>query len=134
MKHSILRKVGAVLLVAGIAIAVPVYAAKHGGPGMMDGKGGGMGGPGSQQMSGMMHDMADQMMGISGQMSKGNLNADMQKRMGGQMRDMATMMDNMSGMMGKGMMMDAAQQKQMDQMRKQMDDMTKSPATAPKKK
>jgi hypothetical protein len=38
------------------------------------------------------------------------------------------------GMMDGGMMMDAAQQKQMDEMRKQMDDMMKSPATAPKKK
>ncbi len=130
MKTSIGRKLGAGLLALAVVAAVPVYAAKHGGPGMMDGKGG----PGSQQMSGMMHDMADQMIGMSGQMSKGNLSADMQKRMGGQMRDMATMMDNMSGMMGKGMMMDAAQQKQMDQMRKQMDEMMKSPATAPKKK
>jgi hypothetical protein len=129
MKHSVIRKVGAVLLIAGIAIAVPIYAAKHGGPGMMDGKGG----PGSQQMSGMMHDMADKMIEMSGQMSKGNLSADMQKRMGGQMRDMATMMDNMSGMMGKGMMMDAGMQKQMDQMRKQMDEMTKGTSTPAKK-
>ncbi len=128
MKTAIGRKLSAGLLALAVVLAVPVYAAKHGGPGMMDGKGGMM------QMSGMMHDMADQMIGMSGQMSKGNLSADMQKRMGGQMRDMATMMDNMSGMMGKGMMMDAGMQKQMDQMRKQMDEMMKGSSTPAKKK
>jgi len=40
----------------------------------------------------------------------------------------------MSGMMGKGMMMDAPQQKQMDEMRKQMDGMMKGSPMAPKKK
>jgi len=130
MKTAIGRKLSASLLALAVVLAVPVYAAKHGGPGMMDGKGG----PGSQQMSGMMHDMSMEMGKMSGQMSKGNLSADMQKRMGGQMRDMATMMDNMSGMMGKGMMMDAGMQKQMGQMRKQMDEMMKGSSTPAKKK
>lgn len=76
-------------------------------------------------MSGMLHDMADKMMEMSGQMSKGNLDADKQKQMGGQMREMATMMDSMSGMMGKGMMSDSEMQKRMEQMRKQMDGMMK---------
>ncbi|HLD14722.1 MAG TPA: hypothetical protein VJB18_08425 [Burkholderiales bacterium] len=130
MKHSILRKVGAVLLIVGIVLAVPVYAAKHGGPGMMDGKGG----PGSQQMSGMMHDMSGEMKEMSGAMGKGNMNADMQKQMAKQMKEMAGMMENMSGMMGKGMMMDAGMQKQMGQMRKQMDQMMKDKPASPAKK
>lgn len=36
---------------------------------------------------------------------------------------MAQMMDMMSGMVGKGMMMNPDQQKQMEQMRRQMDQM-----------
>lgn len=133
MKTAIGRKLGAGVLALAVVLAVPVYAAKHGGPGMMDGKGGGMGGPGMMQMSGMMHDMADQLMAMTGDMGQGKLSAAQQKQTAERMRTMATMMDNMSGMMGKGMMMDAGMQKQMDQMRKQIDEMMKSPA-APKKK
>lgn len=124
MKHSVLRRVRAVLLIAGIAIAVPVHAQM--GSGMMDAKKGGPG-SGAQQMSAMTHDMADQMMGMSGEMSQGNLSAAQQKQMSERMRKMATMMDDMSGMIGKGMMMDADAQKRMDQMRKQMDGMMKRP-------
>lgn len=84
-----------------------------------------MGGPGAQQMGGMMHDMADQMMEMSGRMSQGRMTAEQQKQMSARMRTMATMMDRMSGMAGKGMMMDTDMQKQMGEMRKQMDDMMK---------
>jgi hypothetical protein len=104
MKTTIGRKLGAGLLALAVVVAVPVYAAKHGGPGMMDGKGGGM-----MQMSGMMHDMADQMLSMSGDMGQGKLSAAQQKQMADRMRTIAVMMDNMSGMMGKGMMMDDAQ-------------------------
>jgi hypothetical protein len=122
MKTSIGRKWSAGLLVLAVVLAVPAYAVKHGGPGMMGDQRGGM-----MQMFGMMHDMSMEMDTMSGQMSKGGMPADMQKQTAKRMKQMATMMDDMSGMMGKGMMMDAAQQKQMD-------DMMKSPATAPKKK
>jgi hypothetical protein len=100
------------------------------GGGMMDGKKGD--GPGMQQMSGMMHDLADHMVGMSGDMSKGKLSAAQQKQMSERMREMATMMDQMSGMMGKGMMMDAEMQKQMHGMRGRMDDMMKSGSTTKK--
>ena len=97
-----------------------------------------MGGPqgqGMQQMSGMMHDMCDQAVSMSGQMAHGNLSAAQQKQMAERMRTMGTMMDQMSGMMGKGMMMDDGQQKQMGEMRMQMDNMMKAaPAPAPVKK
>ena len=76
--------------------------------------------------------MADQMMGMSGEMSKGTMSGAQQKQMSERMRKMATMMNDMSGMMGKGMMMDADTQKRMDQMRKQMDEMMHG--DAPKKK
>ena len=89
MKHAILRNVGSALLIGGLAFALPVYAAEHGAPGTMDGKGGVMGASEAQQMSGMM---------------------------------------------GKGTMNDADRLKQMDQMRKQMDDLRQDMPAAPAKK
>jgi len=91
-----------------------------------------MGGPGAQQMGGMMHE-ADQMMEMSGRMSQGQMTPEQQKQMAERMRIMATMMDRMSGMAGKGMMMDADMQKQIGEMRRQMDDMMKGGGTASKK-
>lgn len=113
----------AIALVAGIGLmASPLYADMHGKgmeKGMMGDQKGGM-----TQMSEMMHDMADSMMSMSGEMSKGGMNAARQKQMGDRMREMSMMMDGMSGMsgmMGKGMTMDAEQQQKMTGMRKQMD-------------
>ena len=82
----------------------------------------------------MMHDMADNMMSVSGDMGKGGMSAARQKQMGDRMREMAMMMENMSGMMGKGMMLDAEQQQKMGDMRKQIDamplDTVNTPSTA----
>ena len=46
MKHSVIRKLGAVLLISGIALGFTVHAAEHGAPDTM----GGNAGPGSQKM------------------------------------------------------------------------------------
>lgn len=118
-------------LAAASVFALSLPAGAEMGAGMMDAKKN-VPGSGAQQMSTMEHDMADQMMSMSGEMSRGNMSAAQQKQMSERMRKMATMMDDMSGMMGKGMMMDAENQKRMDQMRKQMDEMTHG--DAPRKK
>ena len=131
----------AIALIAGAGLmAAPLYADMHGNKEM--GKGGGMGGAammGDQkgdmtQMSSMMHDMADNMMSMSGDMGKGGMSAARQKQMGDRMREMAMMMENMSGMMGKGMMLDAEQQQKMGDMRKQMDAMPMDTVKTPSKK
>ena len=112
-------------LIAGFGLmATPLYADTQGKGAMGDQKGG------MTQMSGMMHDMADHMMGMSGEMGKGGMNAARQKQMSERMRSMSLMMDDMSGMMGKGMMMDAEQQKKMHDMRSQIDALPKG-STAP---
>jgi hypothetical protein len=49
------------------------------------------------------------------------------------MRIMATMMDQMSGVMGKGMMMDGPMQKQINDIRMQLDQMMKPAAGGSKK-
>ncbi len=83
------------LFAAGIfALALPVNAQQMGGPGM---KGNSMPGPGAQQMTGLQHDMSTQMMGMAGEMAKGNMNAAQQKLMSERMRMMGTMMGDMSG-------------------------------------
>ncbi|MHB1232210.1 MAG: hypothetical protein ACYCZQ_06490 [Burkholderiales bacterium] len=129
-QHFTLSALLSAFIAAGtFALALPAGAQM--GSGMMDAKNGGPG-SGAQQMSGIEHDMANQMMGMSGEMSKGTMSTMQQKQMGERMRKMATMMDDMSGMMGKGMMMNAENQKRMDQMRKQMDEMRHGEASKKK--
>ena len=106
------------LLMLSFAFALPAVAEM---PGM---KGKQNTGDGTMQMSEMMHDMANGMVSMAGEMDYGNLDSAQQKQMAERMRNMGLMMDNMSNMMGKGMM-DKTQQKQMNDMRKQMDQMMK---------
>jgi hypothetical protein len=129
MKNTVLSKVGSAFLIIGITFAVPAYAEKYGGEGTM-----GMGEKGSQQMSGMMHDISGELNEMSGMMGKGGINPDAMKKMSNQMKQMGDMMENMSGIVGRGTMMDANTQKQMDQIRKQMDLMRKDMLAAPAKK
>ena len=105
------------MLLASMTLSAPLYAQMAGGGGH---KGAG---PGGQQMSGMMHTMANEMMQMSRQMSTGGMDAATQQRMQAHMRDMAGMMEKMSGMMGKGMMMDADMQQQMEQMHERVHEM-----------
>ncbi len=122
MKHNFTSStLLSTLFAAGIfALAVPAYAQM--GPGMM-GANNGAPGSGSQQMSEIQHNMSTQMMGMSGEMSKGNMSPAMQKQMSERMQTMGTMMNNMSGMMGNGTMTNADRQKRMEQMRMQMNTM-----------
>ncbi len=119
MKQSRCNRLGAGLLVLGLALALPAHAQMGGQQGMD--------GPGAQKMGGVMRDMAEQMKLTAGHMSQGKLSAAEQKQTAERLRTMATMLDRISGMVGKGMTMDADMQKQMDQMRKQMDDMMQHP-------
>lgn len=129
MKHSVIGNIGALLLVAGTAFSVPVYAESHAGPGGMmsgsEGMAGGMGTQGAHQMSGLMNDMSGEMKEMSGMMESGNMNPEAMKRMSNQMKEMSGMMNNMSGMMHNGMKMDAGNQHKMGQMRGQMEHMRK---------
>ena len=104
------------MLLASMVLAAPLYAQMAGGGGHK------APGPGGEQMSGMMHTMANEMMQMARQMSTGGMDAGTQQRMQAHMRDMGGMMDKMSGMMGKGMM-DPDMQKQMEQMHERVHDM-----------
>jgi len=118
-KLSGVRQIAPALLIAGLVFAAPVGAQMGG---MMNGS---QGDRGMMKMSGVMHDMADHMVSLSGRMSQGNMTAAQQKQMAESMREMAGMIDNMSSMTGKGMMMGPEQMGNLDAMQKQMDRMMK---------
>jgi len=81
-----------------------------------------------QMMQKMMKDMTQEMMGMTEQMSKGELTPDQRKQMAQRMEMMSGMMHRMSGVEAMPAMNDPEQEKQMDEMRKQMDKiMSKSP-------
>ncbi len=123
MKNSGLGKVGALLLITGIAFAARAYIEKHTGPGAMS-----MGEKcehSARKMAGLMNDMSSEMKKMSGMIDSDSMNPDTMKKMSSRMKKMGSMMNDMSGMMDKNMAMDAGMQKQMDQMRK---DMMASPA------
>ena len=79
----------------------------------------------------MMKDMTDQMGQMTEQMSRGELTPEQRKQMTDRMGLMSTMMRRMSGLAGRPAMKDTEWQKQMDQMRKQMDMMMRAPRMAP---
>ena len=136
MKHSVLVKIGALMLITGTAFAVPTYAAQGGHDHGHEGSDavGGKGETGSQQMSGMMNDMSSEMKDMSGMMEGGSMNPETMKKMSAQMKQLGSMMNHMSGMMNKDMTMDAGKQKQMGQMRNQIDKMREDMPASPMQK
>ncbi|MHB1322111.1 MAG: hypothetical protein ACYCY0_11210 [Acidithiobacillus ferrivorans] len=135
MKYSVLGKVGALLLIAGTAFVVPAYAESHTGQGRHEGSEmmGGKGEAGAQQMSELMNEMSSVMKDMSGMIESGSLSPATMKKMSSQMKQMGGMMNHMSGMMHKGMTMNAGTQKEMGQMRKQIEHMRKDMPASPAK-
>ena len=79
----------------------------------------------------MMKDMAQEMVRMTEQMSRGKLTPEQRKQMAKRMRFMSTVMRRMSGLEGRSAMSESDWQKQMKRMRKQMDEMTRDPQMAP---
>lgn len=79
----------------------------------------------------MMNEMTQQMTRMTEQMSRGALNPEENKKMSGQMRRMAKMMQFMSGLAARPAHTHAQLQKQMDQMRVQMNEMMRNSRMAP---
>jgi len=79
----------------------------------------------------MMKYMTQEMSVMTEQMSRGELTVEQRKQMAQRMAIMSTMMRNMSGPEGRPAMTEAEWQSQMDQMRKQMDDMMRDSSTKP---
>lgn len=81
----------------------------------------------------MMKDMAQEMTRMTEQMSLGELTSDQRKQMAGRMTLMSAMMRRMSGLAARPAMREPERQKQMGEMRKQMDEMMGSARMAPAK-
>ena len=76
-----------------------------------------------QMLNQMMKDMTQQMTAMTDEMSRGELTPDQNKKMSERMATMANVMRRMSGLGARPHMREGDWQKQMDQMRRQMDEM-----------
>lgn len=144
MKQTFYCLMRAGALSVGLVLTAPLYAQMGGG--MMGGMGSGMMGgqqrmggatpergsatnqqsgteAGTQQMSGIMHEMADQLMALARQMSKGEMATAARQRTQEQMWEMAMMIERLSDMMGKGIATNPEMQRQIDEMRQRMQQM-----------
>lgn len=81
------------------------------------------------QMAGeMMKDMSQEMNKMTEEMSRGEPSPDQKKQMSRRMEGMSKMMHRMSGLLSRPAMKEADMQKQMEQMRRRMDDIKRDPA------
>ena len=87
--------------------------------------------PHHQRIYQMMKDMTQEMSRMTEQMSQGALTPDQQKQMAKRMEFMSAMMRRFSGLEARPAIKHGNVDKQLDQMRKQMDDMMSSSKMAP---
>ena len=74
----------------------------------------------------IMKDMTAEMDRMTEQISGGDLSDEQRKQMGERMQRMATLMQRMSGLAARPAMADPESQKQMEEMRREMDAMTRA--------
>jgi hypothetical protein len=79
----------------------------------------------------MMKIMTSEMTKMTEQMSQGTLTPEQEKQMARRMEFMSTMMRRLSGLEARPAIRHGDSDKQLDQMRKQMDEMMSNPAKAP---
>lgn len=87
--------------------------------------------PHHQRIYQMMKDMTQEMSRMTEQMSQGALTPDQQKQMARRMEFMSTMMHRLSDLEARPAIKHGDMDKQLNQMRKQMDDMMSSSKMAP---
>ena len=142
MKCKMIRTIGTMMLLGGLAVSglTPAQTAQ-------EAKGGASGtGPGYeksqmlnryQKIAEMMRDMTQEMTRMHVEMAKGDVTADMQKQMSQRLKQMSKMMRRMSGLYDRPAMKgkdDSEMNRQMEELRKQMDAMRAGTPTAPTKK
>jgi hypothetical protein len=84
-----------------------------------------------QWLSQIMKNMTDQMGRMTEQMSPGDLTPDQRQQMAQRMGRMSMMMRRISGLVARPALKEADWQKQMNQMRKQMDEMLRDSRMTP---
>jgi hypothetical protein len=126
MRGKPMASVMAIAVCLGIFVAVPAMAQSPTGPYW----GGNVTEHHKMQYQ-MMKDMAQEMTRMTEQMSKGELTPEQRKQMAGRMALMSTMMRRMSGLAARPAMREPEWQKQMGEMRKNMDGMMRDPIVTP---
>ena len=131
MRHHVFKAVSAGLLATGLLLPPLVYAQT--GPGAKAAQTG----PAAEaspemrryrDMQNLMQDMTKAMGAMNEQMGKGGPTPEMRKDMSLKMKRMSNLMGRMSGLIGRPSMKDAEADRQLGQMRKQMDEMSKAPS------
>jgi hypothetical protein len=84
-----------------------------------------------QRIYQLMKDMSQEMSKMTEQMSGSDLKPETREQMSKRMELMSTMMRRMSGLAARPAMSDPESQKQMEEMRVQMDDMMRDPRMRP---
>jgi hypothetical protein len=84
-----------------------------------------------QMLYRIMKDMTQEMGAMAEQMSRSDLTADQREQMGQRMKRTATMMERMSGLAARPAMANPESQRQMELMRKQMDEMMRDARMTP---
>lgn len=77
-------------------------------------------------ITGMTHDMSSEMLEMAGMLERGTISSGNMLRMSGQMKKMSGLMERMSGLVGKGVATEPEIQKQMEDLRREMDQFRKA--------
>lgn len=126
MTRKLSNSISAIIVCIGMFAAVPASAQSTTGPTWQDEVS-----QHHQWQYQMMKNMTDQMGQMTELMSRAAPNSEEGKKMGEQMGRMAKMMRFMSGLAARPAHTHAQLQKQMDQMRTQMDEMMRNSRMAP---
>lgn len=112
MQRSAINGWSAALLAAVLALAAPAYAASDTEMGV-----------GTQRMSEMLQDMANELLRLSNELGRGNVNAAAEKALSRRTHEMYEMLQTMAGMLRQGMTMDDHMREQRDQTRRRLDEL-----------
>jgi len=118
MSNQAMAAIAASAMCLGVFVAEPVSAQTAASPTFKDATS-----QHHQMLNQMMKDMTQEMTAMTDQMSRGEITAEQNKQMSDRMAAMANVMRRMSGLGARPHMKEADWQNQMDQMRKQMDNM-----------
>ena len=126
MIRKITNSIAAIVVCISVVAAMPASAQSSSGPTSQNGMS-----QHHRMQYQMMKDMTQEMGRMTEQMSKGELTPEQRKQMARRMALISTMMQRMSGLAARPAMRAPEWQKQMGEMRKQMDGMMSNPQMAP---
>lgn len=137
MRHLMFRAVSITLLAAGLSLSPLLNAQTGKAPSAERAESGAEASPLMRRhhdMAALMQDMTREMGSMQGQMDKAEIAPEMRKEMSRKMKGMADLMRKMSGLIDRPTMKDAEADRQLGEMRKQMNEMSKTPSMKEQRK